>query len=118
MVQTFTLRGINIGVRKSFAALAKVFRKVFQRLSLRSPKSFADIAKVFGMANVIPYSTIYYTIEHRTINHIARKFITDKCRYDPNQTKRMVQLQYKAWDIYSIMVTFRNYLKNSNRFGK
>ena len=78
MVQTFTLRGINIGVRKSFAALAKVFRKVFQRLSLRSPKSFADIAKVFGMANVIPYSTIYYTIEHRTIKHIARKFIADK----------------------------------------
>ena len=56
MAQTFTLRGINIGVRKTFA----------------------DIAKVFGMANVIPYSTIYYTIEHRTIKHIARKFIADK----------------------------------------
>ena len=32
MAQTFTLRGINIGMRKTFA----------------------DIAKVFGMANVVP----------------------------------------------------------------
>ena len=54
MVQMFTLRGINIDVRKSFAALAKVFRKVFQSLSLRSPKSLADIAKDFGMANIVP----------------------------------------------------------------
>ena len=54
MVQMFTLRGINIGVRKTFAVLAKVFRKVFQSLSLRSPKSLADIAKVFGMANIVP----------------------------------------------------------------
>ncbi|MBR4301425.1 MAG: hypothetical protein IKT84_05855 [Bacteroidales bacterium] len=85
MVQTFTLRGINIGVRKTFAALAKVFRKVFQSLSLRSPKSLAWYPKDFGMANVIPYSTIYYTIEHRTINHIARKFITDKGNKIPSR---------------------------------
>ena len=78
MVQTFTLRGINIGVRKSFANAAKVFRKIFQSLWLILPKSLAWQILYHRASYIIPYSTIYYTIEHRTINHIARKFITDK----------------------------------------
>ena len=49
------------------------------------PKTLAWYPKDFGMANVIPYSTIYYTIEHRTINHIARKFITDKGNKIPSR---------------------------------
>ena len=78
MVQTFTLRGINIGVRKTFAALAKDFRKVFQSLSLILRKSLAWQMLYHRASYIIPYSIMYYTFEHRTINHIARKFIADK----------------------------------------
>ena len=49
-----------------------------ESLSPIPPKTLGWYPKDFGMANVIPYSTIYYTIEHRTIKHIARKFIADK----------------------------------------
>ena len=56
MAQMFTLRGINIGVRKSLA-----WQMLYHRASY-----------------IIPYSIMYYTFEHRTINHIARKFIADK----------------------------------------
>ena len=78
MVQTFTLRGINIGVRKSFANAAKVFRKVFQRLSQYQRKSLEWQMLHHRASYIIPYSIMYYTFEHRTINHIARKFIADK----------------------------------------
>ena len=78
MAQTFTLRGINIGVRKSFANAAKVFRKVFQRLSLILRKSLEWQMLHHRASYIIPYSIMYYTFEHRTINHIARKFIADK----------------------------------------
>ena len=75
MAQTFTLRGINIGVRKSFANAAKVFRKVCERLSLILRKSLAWQMLYHRASYIIPYSIMYYTFEHRTINHIARKFI-------------------------------------------
>ena len=56
MAKMFTQRGINIGVRKSLA-----WQMLYHRASY-----------------IIPYSIMYYTFEHRTINHIARKFIADK----------------------------------------
>jgi hypothetical protein len=92
MVRTIIFYGTNVHASWYKHWCAKDFRQYPQSLWLMLPKSLAWYPKDFGMANVIPYSTIYYTIEHRTINHIARKFITDKCRCDPNQTKCMVQL--------------------------
>ena len=106
MVQTIIFYGTNVHASWYKHWCAKDFRQYPQSLWLMLPKTLAWYPKDFGMANVIPYSTIYYTIEHRTINHIARKFITDKCRYDSNQTKCMVQLQYKAWDIYRQLLKF------------
>ena len=85
MAQMFTLRGINIGVRKSFANVAKVFGKVCQRLSLILRKSLAWQMLYHRASYIIPYSIMYYTFEHRTINHIARKFITDKGNKIPSR---------------------------------
>ena len=56
MAQMFALRGINIGVRKSLAGIAKDFGRCRERLSHGLPKTFADIAKDFGRANVVPWS--------------------------------------------------------------
>ena len=120
MAQMFTLRGINIGVRKSFAALAKVFRKVFQSLWLILPKSLAWQILYHRASYIIPYSIMYYTIEHRTINHIARKFIADKGDKITSRCgfiyivmefnfPRDVNLSTSRWEKHPIMTVFFSY---------
>ena len=117
MVQTFTLRGINIGVRKSFANAAKVFRKVFQRLSQYQRKSLEWQMLHHRASYIIPYSIMYYTFEHRTINHIARKFIADKGDKITSRCgfiyivmefnfPRDVNLSTSRWEKHPIMTAF------------
>ena len=75
MVQMFTLRGINIGVRKSLAGIAKVFGGIGERLSHGLPKSLERYAKDFGEVCQRLWGVKHCTMRLHTLYHRASYFV-------------------------------------------
>ena len=75
MVQMFTLRGINIGVRKSLGRYAKDFGEVCQRLWGGTPKTLGRYAKDFGEVCQRLWGVKHCTMRLHALYHRASYFV-------------------------------------------
>ena len=71
MAQMFTLRGINIGVRKSLGRYAKDFGEVRQRLWGGMPKTLGSQTLCHAAPYFVPSGITHCTMRRGAINGIA-----------------------------------------------
>ena len=127
MVQMFTLRGINIGVRKSLAGIAKVFGGIGERLSHDMPKSLERYAKDFGEVRQRLWGGVPKTLGSQTLYHAAPCFVPSGiilCTMRRGaingvapQQKKDSTFRVKSFSVVDIYVLFLQSL-SKNRFNQ
>ena len=105
MVQMFTLRGINIGVRKSLGRYAKDFGEVRQRLWGGVPKTLGSQTLYHTAPYFVPSGIILCTMRRGAINGIA-----------PQQKKDSTR-KVKSFSVVDIYVLFLQSL-SKNRLNQ